>query len=583
MLKIFKTLNKLDYLLIFSSIVFIVLGVYLDLKIPEYMSVITRLIQSDNTKIISIINEGFKMVICTLFSLLSSIIVCYLTSFLSSDFSYNVRKRIFDKVCSFSKKEIKEFKVSSLITRTTNDVTQIEMFLAMGLQLLIKSPVMAIWAISKILNKNLSWSLLTGLGVVVLLTTVLTLFIIVFPKFEIVQKLIDKVNNTIGENLKGIRVVRAFNAEDYTLNKFNKINDDLTNTQLFIGKRFSILSPVMNLVMHGLTLGIYIIGAILINKANMLDKLTLFSDMVVFSSYGIQVIASFLMLAFIFMIWPRANVSMKRINEVLEKKLSIKDNKKSNKSEELGTIEFNNVTFRYPDADEDLLSDISFKVSSGETIGIIGSTGCGKSTLVNLIPRFYDTTKGSILVDGVNVKDYKLEDLREKIGYISQKAILFKGTIKSNVIYGSKTFDEERLKEALDISMSSEFVNKLDKKYNYSVSQNGTNLSGGQKQRISIARAVYKNPEIFIFDDAFSALDYNTDLKLRNNLKKEMKNTTSIIVATRIGTIMDADKIIVLDNGKCVGIGTHKYLLKHCEVYKEIAYSQLSKEELNNA
>ena len=583
MLKIFKNLTKKDYLLILCSFIFIVFGVFLDLKVPEYMSSITRLLQSDNTKIISIIIEGVKMLVCTLGSLTSAIIVGYLTSWLSSNFSFNVRKKIFDKVCSFSTKEIKEFKTSSLITRTTNDVTQVEMFLAMGLQLLIKSPIMAIWAISKILNKSIKWSMLTGACVIILLITVFTLFIIVFPKFEVVQKLIDKVNNTIGENLKGIRVIRAFNAEKYTVDKFNKINDDLTNTQLFIGKRFSILNPIMNLVMHGLTLGIYVIGAIIINKANMLDKITLFSDMLVFSSYGIQVIASFLMLALIFMIWPRANVSMLRINEVLEKELSIKDTKNEVNSNNKGVIEFKNVSFKYPDADLCLLENISFKVNAGETIAFIGSTGSGKSTLVNLIPRFYDVTKGSILVDGIDVKDYKLKDLRKKIGYISQKAIIFKGTIKSNVMYGTEIKDEKRLNEALEIAQASEFVNKMDKGVNSIISQSGTNLSGGQKQRLSIARAIYKNPSIFIFDDSFSALDYKTDLKLREALKEKMNNKTTLIVAQRIGTIMNADKIIVLDNGKCVGIGTHKYLLKHCDVYKEIAYSQLSKEELNNA
>ena len=583
MLKIFKNLTKKDYLLILCSFIFIVFGVFLDLKVPEYMSSITRLLQSDNTKIISIIIEGVKMLVCTLGSLTSAIIVGYLTSWLSSNFSFNVRKKIFDKVCSFSTKEIKEFKTSSLITRTTNDVTQVEMFLAMGLQLLIKSPIMAIWAISKILNKSIKWSMLTGACVIILLITVFTLFIIVFPKFEVVQKLIDKVNNTIGENLKGIRVIRAFNAEKYTVDKFNKINDDLTNTQLFIGKRFSILNPIMNLVMHGLTLGIYVIGAIIINRANMLDKITLFSDMVVFSSYGIQVIASFLMLALIFMIWPRANVSMLRINEVLEKELSIKDTKNEINSNNKGVIEFKNVSFKYPDADLCLLENISFKVNAGETIAFIGSTGSGKSTLVNLIPRFYDVTKGSILVDGIDVKDYKLKDLRKKIGYISQKAIIFKGTIKSNVMYGTEIKDEKRLNETLEIAQASEFVNRMDKGVNSIISQSGTNLSGGQNQRLSIARAIYKNPSIFIFDDSFSALDYKTDLKLREALKEKMNNKTTLIVAQRIGTIMNADKIIVLDNGKCVGIGTHKYLLKHCDVYKEIAYSQLSKEELNNA
>ena len=583
MFKVLKNLNKKDYLIIILCFIFIVLQVYLDLRVPEYMSTITKLIEMSNTKIISIIKEGIGMLICTFLSLLSMILVGYLTSYLSSDFSYNIRKKIFKKVNDFGISEIKKFKTSSLITRTTNDVTQIEMFLSMGLQLLIKSPIMAIWAISKIINKSISWSILTLICVIILLATVITLFIIVFPKFERVQKLIDKVNNTIEENLIGIRVVRAFNAEDFTLNKFDKINDTLTDTQTFIGKSFAILSPMMNFVMHGLTIGIYIIGAVIINKALLSEKITLFSDMVVFSSYGMQVIASFLMLAVVFMLTPRANVSIKRIMEILDSDISIKDNK-NKKSKEIGTIEFKNVSFKHPDSNEYLLKDISFKVSSGETIAFIGSTGSGKSTLINLIPRFYDVTDGEVLVDGVNIRDYKLSELRKKIGYISQKAIMFNGSVKYNVTFGSdKKIDTKRLRDALKVSEAMGFVNKMDKKEDSIISSGGTNISGGQKQRLSIARAIYKNPEIYIFDDSFSALDYKTDLKIREGLKKYTKNATNLIVAQRIGTIINADKIVVLDNGICVGIGTHKTLLKNNKVYKEIAYSQLSKEELENA
>ena len=583
MFKVLKNLNKKDYLIIILCFIFIVLQVYLDLRVPEYMSTITKLIEMSNTKIISIIKEGIGMLLCTFLSLLSMILVGYLTSYLSSDFSYNIRKKIFKKVNDFGISEIKKFKTSSLITRTTNDVTQIEMFLSMGLQLLIKSPIMAIWAISKIINKSISWSILTLICVIILLATVITLFIIVFPKFERVQKLIDKVNNTIEENLIGIRVVRAFNAEDFTLNKFDKINDTLTDTQTFIGKSFAILSPMMNFVMHGLTIGIYIIGAVIINKALLSEKITLFSDMVVFSSYGMQVIASFLMLAVVFMLTPRANVSIKRIMEILDSDISIKDNK-NKKSKEIGTIEFKNVSFKYPDSNEYLLKDISFKVSSGETIAFIGSTGSGKSTLINLIPRFYDVTDGEVLVDGVNIRDYKLSELRKKIGYISQKAIMFNGSVKYNVTFGSdKKIDTKRLRDALKVSEAMGFVNKMDKKEDSIISSGGTNISGGQKQRLSIARAIYKNPEIYIFDDSFSALDYKTDLKIREGLKKYTKNATNLIVAQRIGTIINADKIVVLDNGICVGIGTHKTLLKNNKVYKEIAYSQLSKEELENA
>ena len=586
LLKILKNLSKKDILIIILCIILISFQVFLDLKVPDYMSDITRLLQSSNTKIISILKQGGWMLLCTLGSLVSAIIVGYLTSFLSSDFSYNIREKIFNKVCSFSTSEIKKFKTSSLITRTTNDVTQIEMFLSMGLQMLIKSPIMAIWAISKIINKSMEWSILTGVCVLILLTTVIALFSIVFPRFERLQKLIDKVNGLTQENLNGIRVVRAFNAEEYTLNKFDKANTELTNNQMFNQKCFAILNPIMNLVMHGLTLGIYIIGAIIINKASLMDKITLFSDMVVFSSYGMQVIASFLMLAVVFMVLPRANVSAKRINEVLECELSIQDNGKENiKSKEIGTVEFKNVSFKYPDADEYLLKDISFKVNKGETIAFIGSTGSGKSTLVNLVPRFYDVTDGEILVDGINIKNYKLKDLRNKLGYISQKAVMFTGTVKSNVSYGDngKKKNNKKLDEVLEVAQASEFVSKMDKGIDSHIASGGTNISGGQKQRLSIARAINRNPEIFIFDDSFSALDYKTDLKLRKSLKKYTKEATSMIVAQRIGTIINADKIVVLNEGKCVGIGTHKELLKKCKVYKEIAYSQLSKEELNNA
>ena len=582
MFKILKQFNKKDYFIIILCFIFIVFQVYLDLKIPEYMSTITRLIESENTKIISIIKEGSWMLLCTFGSLISMIIVGYLTSYLSSDFSYNIRKKIFNKVCNFGRTEIKKFKTSSLITRTTNDVTQIEMFLSMGLQLLIKSPIMAIWAISKIINKNLTWSILVGGCVLILLITIFIIFLLVFPKFEIVQKLIDKVNNTIGENLTGIRVVRAFNAEKFTEDKFNNINEELTSTQLFVGKCFSVMSPIMNLVMHSLTLGIYFIGAIIIEKASMIDKISLFSDMVVFSSYGMQVIASFLMLAFMLIVLPRANVSAKRIMEVIESDISIKDTNNKIKESDINSIEFKNVSFKYPDSNEYLLKDISFKASSGETVAFIGSTGSGKSSLINLIPRFYDVTEGKILINGVNVKDYKLKDLREKIGYISQKAVMFNGSVKDNITFGSKTYDEKKLNDAIKISQS-DFVKKMDKGINSHIAFDGTNISGGQKQRLSIARAIYKDPEIYIFDDSFSALDYKTDYKLREELKKYTEKSIKLIVAQRIGTIINADKIVVLDNGKCIGIGTHKSLLKSNKVYKEIAYSQLSKEELNNA
>ena len=585
MLKIFKNFNKKDIGLIVLCVGLIAFQVWLDLKIPDYMSGITTLIQSESSKMWDILSKGGLMLLCAFGSLLSAILVGYFSSNLSANFSLNLRKKIFDKVCKFSTAEIKKFSISSLITRTTNDVTQLEMLISMGLQMLIKAPIMAVWAISKIVGKSLEWSMLTGAGVVILLVTIGILLIIVFPRFEKVQKLIDRVNGVTSESLSGIRVIRAFNAEEYQENRFENVNKELTKTQLFNQRCFAILNPIMNLVMHFLTLGIYFIGAFLIEEAGMVDKITLFSNMVVFSSYGMQVIASFLMLAMIFMIWPRANVSARRISEVLDEEFSIIDGNEI-KGKETGTVEFKNVSFKYPDADEYLLKNISFKVNKGETIAFIGSTGGGKSTLVNLVPRFYDVTEGRILVDGVNVKDYKLETLHNKIGYISQKAVMFTGSVKSNVSYGdngkkSPTFN--KIKEAIDVAQGTEFVTKMDKKYDSHIARGGTNISGGQKQRLSIARAIARDPEIYIFDDSFSALDYKTDLALRQELKKYTKDATSLIVAQRIGTIIHADKIVVLDKGECVGIGTHKELLKKCKVYKEIALSQLSKEELENA
>ena len=587
MFKMFKNFTKKDWLMVLFSFTLIVVQVWLDLKLPDYMSSITTLIQTDGSSMSDILLQGGYMLLCALGSLISAIIVGFLTSRLSANFSLNLRSRIFRKVGKFGMEEIKKFETSSLITRTTNDVTQIEMFIAMGLQMLIKAPIMAIWAVSKILNKNLEWSMLTGACVVILLLTVITLLIIVFPRFEKVQKLIDKVNGVTRENLTGIRVIRAFNAEKYQQNRFENVNKNLTNMQMFNQKCFAILNPIMNLVMHSLTLGIYIIGAVLISNAGMFDKINLFSNMIVFTSYGMQVIAAFLMLAMIFMILPRAQVSARRINEVLDSDISIKDGKIDVKNtKEKGTVEFKNVSFKYPDSEEYLLKDISFKVEKGETIAFIGSTGSGKSTLINLVPRFYDATEGEILVDGINVKDYTLESLNNKIGYVPQKAVMFTGTVKSNVGYGyngKKQASIKKIKEAIEVAQGTDFVTKMDKTYDAHIARGGTNVSGGQKQRLAIARAIARDPEIYIFDDSFSALDYKTDSVLRKELKKYTKDATSMIVAQRIGTIINADKIVVLDKGECVGIGTHKELLKSCKVYKEIALSQLSKEELQNA
>lgn len=586
MFKLFKNFNTKDLLIIILCIIFVVIQVWLDLKLPDYMSSITRLVQTEGSSMNEIILQGVYMLLCAFGSLLSAICVGYMSSLLSASFSKILRKKIFNKVEDFGTEEIKKFSTSSLITRTTNDVTQIEMLISMGLQLLIKAPIMAVWAISKILNKSIEWSALTGVGVIVLLATIITLMLIVLPRFEIVQKLIDKVNGVTRENLMGIRVVRAFNAEKFEEERFDKVNCELTNTQLFNQKCFAILNPMMNIVMHFLTLGIYFIGAILIEKSLMSDKITLFSDMVVFSSYGMQVIMSFLMLAMIFMMWPRAQVSAKRINEVLDSSISIIDGNYSDAGLEKGTVEFKNVSFKYPDADEYLLKNISFKVNRGETIAFIGSTGSGKSTLINLVPRFYDVTDGEILVDGINVKEYKGEVLHNKIGYVPQKAVMFTGTVFYNVAYGEaaeKDISLDKVKKAIEVAQGTDFVEKMENTYEAHIARGGTNVSGGQKQRLAIARAIAKDPEIYIFDDSFSALDYKTDSSLRRELKKYTKDATSMIVAQRIGTIINADKIVVLDKGECVGIGTHKELLKSCEVYKEIALSQLSKEELENA
>ena len=582
MLKLFKNLNKKDVLLILCSALLIITQVWLDLKLPDYMSEITVLIKSGSSSIKDILVQGGYMLSCAFGSLVSAFIVGYFCARVSSSFSMTIRSKIFDKVSMFSQEQMKKFQTSSLITRTTNDVTQMEMLIAMGLQMIIKAPITAIWAVSKILNKSMELSIFTGVCVAFLLCVVIILISIVMPRFKIVQKLIDKVNGVTRENLTGIRVIRAFNAEKYQENRFEEVNEKLTNTQLFNQRIFSIMNPIMNFTMHFLSLGIYFIGAILISKAGMLDKIALFGNVIVFTSYSMQVIMSFLMLAMIFMIIPRANVSAKRILEVLEEKLTILDGSYSKETEVKGEVEFKNVSFKYPDADEYILKDISFKANRGETIAFIGSTGSGKSTLINLVPRFYDVTDGEILIDGINIKEYKLETLRNKFGYVSQKAFMFNDNVLNNVSYGNKKIDEDKVKEAIKIAQAKEFVEKMEDAYKSHIARGGTNVSGGQKQRLSIARAIARDPEIYIFDDSFSALDFKTDSVLRKELKKHTKDATSLIVAQRIGTIMNADKIVVLDKGKCVGIGTHKELLKSCEVYKEIALSQLSQEELAN-
>ena len=586
MFKLLKNLRKKDILYAVICALLVVLQVWLELKMPDYMSNITQLVQTKGASMRDILREGGYMLLCAFGSLVSAIIIGYFSSIVASSFSYRTREKVFKKVEELPEEKIKGFKVSSLITRTTNDITQMEILLSMGLHLMIKSPVMAVWAVTKILGKSIEWSMLTALAVVILLIAIGIIMSIVMPRFKIIQDLIDKINGVSRENLSGIRVVRAFNAEKYSENKFEKVNSDLTNNQLFNQKAFNFLSPIMSLVLYGLTLSIYFVGAILINNAGLSDKIVLFGDMIVFSSYAMQVIMSFLMLAVIFMMMPRASVSAKRINEVLDSINNIENGfVKENKTGLSGTVEFKNVSFKYPDADEYILENISFAANKGETVAFIGSTGSGKSTLINLIPRFYDVTDGEILINGVNIKDYDEEYLHNIIGYVPQKAVMFSGTVESNIKYGKSKnkVTKEKIDEALKVSQAYEFVSKLDKKEKSHIASGGTNVSGGQKQRLSIARVIARNPEIYIFDDSFSALDYKTDITLRKELKKYTGGSTNLIVAQRIGTILNADKIIVLEKGRCVGIGTHKELMKTCDVYKEIALSQVSKEELENA
>ncbi len=581
--KLFKNLDKKDFLFMIITSLFVLINVYFELKMPDYMSEITRLVETEGSEMNDIIHNGGFMLLCALGSMGSMIVASLFAAKVAADFSKNTRKALFDKVENLSIHEVKKFKTSSLVTRTTNDITQLQMLLAMGSVLLIKAPVTAIWALIKILNKNVTWTIIVGAFVIVILVILGTITSIVFPKFDVVQKLTDRVNELTRENLIGIRVIRAFNAENYQENKFNDTNDKLTKTQLFIQKMFSIMNPVMYLVMYGLTLFIYYFGANMINSAALTNKLSIFSDMVVFSSYGMQVIMSFLMLAMIYTMIPRARVSASRINEVLETDISVKNGTKTiDDVKEHGTVEFKDVSFKYPDGQDYVIKDINFKVNKGEIVAFIGATGCGKTTLINLIPRLYDTSKGSVYVDGINVKDYNFYHLNNIVGYVPQKAIMFDGTVKSNISFGScnKVIDDKKINEAIRVSQAEEFVSKMDKGINSHIARGGTNVSGGQKQRLSIARAVARDPEIYIFDDTFSALDYKTDSELRKELKKYTKGATTLIVAQRIGTIMNADKIIVIDNGKCVGMGTHKELMKTCEVYKQIALSQLSKEEL---
>ena len=580
MIKLFRYLRKKDWLFVCISLCFIVFQVWLNLRLPDYMAEITRLIQTPDSALSSVVWAGMKMLSCAILSMAAMFVVGYFVAQVAAGLSKRLREAVYDKVISFSMEEMGKFSTASLITRSTNDISQVQMVIAIGLQASVRAPIMAVWAITKIINKNLMWSAATGVAIAFLLVIIAVIFVLVVPGFQKMQTLTDNINRVARENLSGVRVVRAYNAEKYQEDKFAKANEELTSVNLFTQKMMAIMMPAMTLISSGLTLSIYWIGVYLIDKAELTEKIGLFSDMIVFSSYAMQVIMSFMMLTFTFIILPRAIVSSKRINEVLDTKNRIMDGEGCENTQETGTVEFRNVSFHYPDAADDMISDISFKANKGEMVAFIGATGSGKTTLINLIPRFYDATGGEVLVDGVNVKKYKLSELRKKIGYAPQKALLFSGTIEENVCYGADTPDSERLNETLEISQAKEFVEKLTDNVKSKISQGAVNVSGGQKQRLSIARSLYNKPEILIFDDSFSALDYRTDKILRKELRERSKGSTSLIVAQRIGTIMEADLIIVLEEGRVVGQGKHKELLKSCPIYKEIAMSQLSEEEL---
>ena len=629
MIRICKYLSKAEWFQLFVGLLFIVAGVWLQLKLPDYMADITRLVETPNSEMHDVWVAGGKMLAVALGAMLTTVAVGFITARVSASFTQRLRSMQFRRVESFGPEELNRFSTASLITRSTNDVTQIQMFLTMGLLMLVQSPIMAVWAIAKIAGKGVEWTAATGVSLVLVMGAVAIIMAMVMPKFRSMQALTDNINRVARENLTGLRVVRAYNAEDYQQGKFDKANRDLTETQLFTNRAMSIMMPLMNTVMNGLTLAVYWIGAYLIDAAGLMDKLTLFSNMVVFSSYAIQVIMSFLMMSMVFVLWPRADVSAKRILEVLDTEPHVTDGTRTEGAKNAdgtlvrGRVEFRDVSFTYPDAREPMLEHVSFTAQPGQTVAFIGSTGSGKTTLVSLVPRFYDATDGQVLVDGVDVKDYTLQSLRDKIGYVPQQSVMFKGTVASNVAFGDKsqagvlpagesmadveiadtstpqgrarekallaesehgtTLSEaqmEDVRQAVAVAKADEFVTRMDGTYEAPIAQGGTNVSGGQKQRLSIARAVWRHPEILVFDDSFSALDFRTDHDVREALAREAGDATKLIVAQRIGTIMDADRIIVLDQGRVVGQGTHKELLRDCEVYRQIAESQLSEAEL---
>lgn len=584
MIKLLKKMGKREVLMAVLCALLVLGQVYFDLTLPDYMTDLTMMLNTAGSETSDILNVGLKMLGCTLASAALAIVCGYLSAKTASGFSYTIREKLFNHVMDMGSEEMQDFSIPSLITRTTNDITQIQMIVSMGLQMIIKSPIMAVWAVIKILGKSWELSAVTAAFVVVICVFVLAVMATCIPRFRIVQKLTDKINRVARENLTGINVVHAFNAEKYQNDKFDVPSKDMMNTQLKNQRMFALMMPVMNIGMNGLTLAIYWLGAVLIQQIALTavqDRITFFSNVVVFSTYATYVVMSFMMLVMIFMMLPAAQVSAERINEVLERDVNIKEGSVS-EGREQGTVEFKNVSFRYPHASEDELSNISFKINKGQTLAIIGATGSGKTTLISLIPRFYDATEGEVLVDGVNVKDYKFDTLYDKLGYVTQKAVLFAGSIRENVFFGESGAPEtdEELKNAIELSQAEEFVDKLPDGTEHMISQMGRNVSGGQKQRLSIARALSRKPEILVFDDSFSALDYKTDAKLREGLNEKLKDTTKIIVAQRISTIRHADKIIVLDRGEAVGMGTHEELMKNCDVYKEIALSQLSAAEL---
>lgn len=584
MIKLLKKMGKREVLMAVLCALLVLGQVYFDLTLPDYMTDLTMMLNTAGSETSDILNVGLKMLGCTLASAALAIGCGYLSAKTASGFSYTVREKLFNHVMDMGSEEMQDFSIPSLITRTTNDITQIQMIISMGLQMIIKSPIMAVWAVIKILGKSWELSAVTAAFVVVICVFVLVVMATCIPRFRIVQKLTDKINRVSRENLTGINVVHAFNAEKYQNDKFDVPSKEMMNTQLKNQRMFALMMPVMNIGMNGLTLAIYWLGAVLIQQIALTavqDRITLFSNVVVFSTYATYVVMSFMMLVMIFMMLPAAQVSAERINEVFERDVNIKEGSVSEGNEQ-GTVEFKNVSFRYPHASEDELSNISFKINKGQTLAIIGATGSGKTTLISLIPRFYDATEGEVLVDGVNVKNYKFDTLYDKLGYVTQKAVLFAGSIRENVFFGESSApkNDEELKNAIGLSQAEEFVDKLPDGTEHMISQMGRNVSGGQKQRLSIARALSRKPEILVFDDSFSALDYKTDAKLREGLNEKLKDTTKIIVAQRISTIRHADKIIVLDRGEAVGMGTHEELMKNCDVYKEIALSQLSAAEL---